>query len=391
MKKEKEEFKVEDQYENRAIARRVKYKKNWHPVFWQSATMNVIDDHCYLIGGVSHAIIDMVCILAAKNDAYKWDIYKAKEQVLQRYGHTCLKYEDSLVIFGGQRGSQNKKTKRIVLNDLWIYKPSEDSLEQIMAKRCPDLRYGHCAAIAGHYLIIYGGMNESGEVLHDLWVYDFNDDKWIKVEMTNKNTEENTPPGIWFSQMVSLFYKGRAKNPGKEFFGKYVMNQNMDPFMPKHLREKEKEKELVVEGCYMFGGVTEDNDVTNDLYILKILNAGMKFEWEKVDKINGKPPCERCHHYMEYCEFNNSILVHGGRNDNDVSKSILSDLYYLQVDTLTWIEVKYVYDRTSTPRFSHACSIYGSKLIIFGGVGQSFGMEKSLEIIEMNPDSFPTK
>ena len=33
MKKEKEEFKVEDQYENRAIARRVKYKKNWHPVF----------------------------------------------------------------------------------------------------------------------------------------------------------------------------------------------------------------------------------------------------------------------------------------------------------------------------------------------------------------------
>lgn len=43
----------------------------------------------------------------------------------------------------------------------------------------------------------------------------------------------------------------------------------------------------------MFGGVTADNDLTNDLYILKVINAGMKFEWEKVTNFNGKPPCER--------------------------------------------------------------------------------------------------
>ena len=141
----------------------------------------------------------------------------------------------------------------------------------------------------------------------------------------------------------------------------------------------------------MFGGVTSDNDLTNYLYVLKILNSGLKFEWEKVNDFNGKPPCERCHHYMEYCEFNNSILIHGGRNDNSLVNSVLNDLHFLQVDTLTWIEVKYETGKGSTPRFSHACAIYGSKIIIFGGVNQEFGMEKSLEIVEMNPDNFVVK
>lgn len=91
---------------------------------------------------------------------------------------------------------------------------------------------------------------------------------------------------------------------------------------------------------------------------------------------------------MEYCEFNNSILIHGGRNDNDMSQSVLNDLFYLQVDTMTWIEVKYQTGKESSHRFSHACAIHESKLIIFGGVDKDFGMEKSLEIIEMDPEVF---
>jgi len=68
------------------------------------------------------------------------------------------------------------------------------------------------------------------------------------------------------------------------------MNQNVDPFLPKHIRDKEKDRDLVLEGCYMFGGVTADNDLINDLYILKVENGGIKFEWEKVNDYNGKPP-----------------------------------------------------------------------------------------------------
>ena len=202
-------------------------------------------------------------------------------------------FGDSLVIFGGQRGSGNKKTRRIVLNDLWIYKPHEDSLEQIHAKRCPDLRYGHCAAIAGELLVIYGGMNETGEVLKDLCIFSFFDNTWMKVVMTQNNKKRNTPPGMCFSGMAPVFYKGRKNNADKDFFGKYTQNQNVDPFLPKHIREKEKDQDIVLEGFYMFGGITVDNDIVNDLYILKVEQSGTRFEWEKVADYNGKAPCER--------------------------------------------------------------------------------------------------
>ena len=226
-----------------------------------------------------------------------------------------------------------------------------------------------------------------GEVLKDVAIMNLHQKKWLKVKINWSTKKDWKPPGIWFSAMVSLFYKGRKKNGERDFFGKYTQNQNMDPFLPKHIREAEKDQDLVMEGWYMFGGLTDQNDITNDLYILKIENSGLKIEWEKVDDYNGIPPCERCHHFMQYCDFNNSIVIHGGRNDNNSSDSVLNDLFYLQVDTLTWIKVKFNGEgKESTPRFSHAWAIYDSKILIFGGVGRHFGMEKSLEIIQMSND-----
>lgn len=102
----------------------------------------------------------------------------------------------------------------------------------------------------------------------------------------------------------------------------------------------------------MFGGITNDNDIIDHLYILKIKDE-QKFEWEKVEEYNGKAPCERCHHFMDYLKFNNSIVVFGGRNDNQLGSSVLNDLYFLQVDTLTWINVEYV-NKKPASRFSHA-------------------------------------
>lgn len=188
LNKSVEDFRIEDQYESRAIARKIRYKNQWHPIFCQSATLSNIQDNLVLIGGVSSTIAKQVSMLPNDDTEFNWKIVKDdKETILQRYGHTSCKYEDSLVIFGGQKGSISKKTKRIVLNDLWIFKPLENSLEQVLAKSCPDLRYGHCACIAGELLIIYGGMNEMGEVLNDIGVFDFQDMRWIKVEMTSQN------------------------------------------------------------------------------------------------------------------------------------------------------------------------------------------------------------
>jgi hypothetical protein len=174
--KSADDFKIVDQYESRAAVKRVIYKNQWHPIFCQSATLANLKGNLILIGGVSSVIARQVTMIPKNDHDFNWKVIKDdKETVLQRYGHTCCEYGDSLVIFGGQRGASSKKAKRIVLNDLWIYKPFENSLESILVKSCPDLRYGHCACIAGDLLVVYGGMNEVGAVLNDFGVFDLNE------------------------------------------------------------------------------------------------------------------------------------------------------------------------------------------------------------------------
>lgn len=58
--KDKEDFNILDQYENHAVCEKYKYKKVWHPVFCQSATLTLLNGTMYLIGGVSHTIIEQV-------------------------------------------------------------------------------------------------------------------------------------------------------------------------------------------------------------------------------------------------------------------------------------------------------------------------------------------
>lgn len=89
MKKANDSFNIEEQYENRAICRQIKYNDCWHPVFCQSATLTNLNSKLYLIGGVSHAIIQQVCQLSCSSkEEFEWSIFKTQDSILQRYGHT---------------------------------------------------------------------------------------------------------------------------------------------------------------------------------------------------------------------------------------------------------------------------------------------------------------
>ena len=60
LSKKKDEFKIEDQYNSVADLHKVLYKKVWHPVFCQSATLSKLGNYIYLIGGVSHTIVQQI-------------------------------------------------------------------------------------------------------------------------------------------------------------------------------------------------------------------------------------------------------------------------------------------------------------------------------------------
>ena len=76
---------------------------------------------------------------------------------------------------------------------------------------------------------------------------------------------------------------------------------------------------------------------------------------------------------MNYFESMNCIIIFGGRNDTllekyiKINENFLNDLWILHLENMTWIRVSNIGDVPS-PRYNVCSAIYGSRLVIFGGL-----------------------
>ena len=81
------------------------------------------------------------------------------------------------------------------------------------------------------------------------------------------------------------------------------------------------------------------------------------------------------------------IIIHGGRNDDLSSSCALDDTFILELVNLNWIKIK-LYSNNSDfkviSRFGHNSSIYGNKLIIFGGMNNNNYVGSTLFIINLD-------
>lgn len=94
---------------------------------------------------------------------------------------------------------------------------------------------------------------------------------------------------------------------------------------------------ILQEGFYLFGGFLEGAMPTNDLWILKSELENLR--WIKGNTL-GQAPEPRYQQAMIHYPKENAIIISGGRNDK--IQMIYSDLYFLALDTLTWIKVDYI-------------------------------------------------
>ena len=84
------------------------------------------------------------------------------------------------------RTFENKK-----LNDLWKFDlkeqkwtdifPSSSRSDSIEITQQPLERSGHSCALFGQYMVIFGGYFEVTKELNDLFLYDFENQKWIQI------------------------------------------------------------------------------------------------------------------------------------------------------------------------------------------------------------------
>jgi hypothetical protein len=77
-------------------------------------------------------------------------------------------------------------------------------------------------------------------------------------------------------------------------------------------------------------------------------------------EILGKPPNARCSHSIIYNEYQNIVIIYGGRNDQE--KQFFSDIHILKLNGLTWVTVKQL-GAMKSPRASHCACSYSKNSI----------------------------
>ena len=134
-----------------------------------------------------------------------------------------------------------------------------------------------------------------------------------------------------------------------------------------------------------FGGKSkEEGGISNKLWILTI---GQKLlEWNLAET-KGIPPRPRYNHSMSFYERGNFLIIHGGRNDLMSDTIAFDDTFVLDLEFFEWFKVELYsqFDKFKVlSRCGHQSSIYGNKLIIFGGMNHNNYIGSTLFIVNLD-------
>lgn len=217
------------------------------------------------------------------------------------------------------------------------------------------------AWVLGRYMVVYGGMNDFNKLLGELIVYDLDKDEWIEKLRVKKGKL----PSISHAQAATVFYEQRQRQYIKNLYNIPGVEWNkIDHF-------------ILEEGFYLFGGFLEGAYATNDLWILQPELENIK--WKKVET-QGVPPEPRYQHAMTYYKKENSLLISGGRNDK--VQAIYSDLYFLTLDTLSWVKIDCIRGQGSLALADHQLLLFNeTDFLIMGGVDPDYKLSNKITML----------
>eukprot|EP01028_Stygiella_incarcerata_P007715 TRINITY_DN3225_c0_g4_i1.p1 TRINITY_DN3225_c0_g4~~TRINITY_DN3225_c0_g4_i1.p1 ORF type:complete len:859 (-),score=294.93 TRINITY_DN3225_c0_g4_i1:969-3545(-) len=136
------------------------------------------------------------------NDMWRFNLLQKKWQAIvpteveamewpsPRKGHSLTRLGRSLVMFGGDTGSE-------CTNEVWIFDTDSMMWSKVETEEKPFPRYYHCCAPIDHTkLIVYAGGSWMSEeessptgIFNDLWVFDLELQAWVAVPLEENNVE----------------------------------------------------------------------------------------------------------------------------------------------------------------------------------------------------------
>ena len=367
-----------------------------YPNSRMEATFTSCCNNIYLFGGLQTSEYCDLWLLDVSDKRNTWEKKTLKNEYMfnLRYGHTAVLYNDCIYIFGG---NINLRKLRNNLEDILIYNINLNTLKTAQFKNEKNifsqkyvyipLRRNHIAHVVGWNMIVYGGIDVTKEysresyyisndipiekqdqkiiytsknyVLGDFMALDFNTMKWMKLSniiyrIKGKKNILHVPRAYHTSCLIisqEHLAKGNKLNIYK--------NSNKLDLEEVHGQIKER-FEIRYEGIYIFGGVDENLQETNNLFILHCFRNPLVF-FEP--KIKGTPPSPRSMCTMNFNNVLNFITVYGGKD----SQNIFNDLFILDIMNFQWFKIELFGSKIEGGRFGHCSDIVDDKLYIFGG------------------------
>ena len=279
-------------------------------------------------------------------------------------------YFDHIIVFGGQQ-TYNSQTKiRYTCNDLLLFNTQTYEWEQIHYGGLFFHRTLHVCSLVAHHMLLYGGLNEEGTFESGLLALNLGTFKWMPCP-----TQGDEPGPLIYQACCSVIHPDRAS---KKSFSLFKNPSDMKYTQFSRVKH---------EGVYFFGGRRKDGFATNTLHVLRV---GRKpLEWFQPET-KGRCPPPRYGHCMLHFEAMNTVVVFGGRNDTllerktKVEENFLNDMWLLQLDTLTWGQVMCI-GEVPAPRYCFTAGIYGSRLVIFGGLNSQQYNNSDMYVCELDP------
>ena len=141
------------------------------PVALSHHTITVIGNYGYLFGG-SMGTESNPNVFRLDLSSLQWELLPSNLQIDARDDHTAIALNEKILIFGGfNRGERTNK--------LLVYNTENYQLDKIEIKgSLPKPRNAHTAVEYKKKMYIYGGKDEDGKKLSDLWCFDFNMNSW---------------------------------------------------------------------------------------------------------------------------------------------------------------------------------------------------------------------
>ena len=376
----------------------------FNPCSRMGATFTPYYNQLFLFGGLTTTEQSDLWILELKNNVYTWKKIKYSKDINfnPRYGHSCVLFNNSLYIFGG---NLNLKKLKYPLEDILIYNIKSNTMKIGVFKNDKLIyssrnfyipqRRNHIAEIIGWNMIVHGGVDISkeylkesnseineeeirnvyngiknmdihGNVLGDFMSLDLITLKWMNLSNIVYKIKgkkflraiKNGIPRVYHSSCLVLSYENILKGSKLNIYKKNT-NIKTESLEIEEIDDRQK-FDVKYEGIYIFGGLDEYLKETNNLFILHCFRNPLVF-FEPA--LKGQPPSPRCMAAMNYNKTLNFITIYGGKD----SLHVFNDLYILDIMNFQWFKIDLFGPDSISGRMGHCAGIINEKLYIFGG------------------------